>query len=281
MTSHDVVNRMRRIAKTKKVGHLGTLDPMATGVLPLVIGRATRLAQFFTKNEKEYDGTIQFGQATDSYDAEGTPTGERVEVELDRHTLEQALEQFRGTIQQTPPAISAKKIGGKPAYQLARQNVEVELKAVEVTIHRLELIDCDKDVARVFVSCSAGTYLRSIAHDLGRALGCGAHLKALRRVASGGFRIDQAQPLDRLQTMAESGDLFQALIPAAELLPEFPNEIVDPLTAGQIRQGRDFRVSPFQVRSSSRYVKAVTMQGELVAIGEAKLPHVYHPFLVF
>jgi tRNA pseudouridine55 synthase len=281
MTSHDVVNRMRRIAQTKKVGHLGTLDPMATGVLPLVIGKATRLAQFYTRNDKVYEAVIDFGLATDTYDVEGEPAGDRVVVTLDPASLERVFDRFRGAFDQVPPPFSAKKIGGKPAYQLARQQVPVELKPVPVNVERLEILECAGHCARILVHCSAGTYVRSIAHEAGHLLGCGAHLHSLRRTASGDFTIDQAHPLERLQAFAETGDLFQALIPAAELLPEIPREVVDPLTAGQIRQGRDFRVSPFQVRRDSRLVKAVTMQGELVAIGEARMPLVYHPILVF
>lgn len=279
-TSHDIVNKMRRIAGTKRIGHLGTLDPGATGVLPLVIGRATRLAQFYTKNDKIYEGIIHFGYSTNTYDAEGDPTSPEVAVTLDRTELEQILDRFRGPISQTPPAISAKKIGGKPAYALARKNEAVDLKPVEVEVYSLDILRIDGCEAEVRVHCSAGTYLRSIAHDAGRAMGCGAFLKTLRRTASGDFKIDSARTLEALANLAAEQRLDQALIPAAELLPEFPMEMVDPITAGQIRNGRDFRVSPFQARKGARYVKAVTPQGDLVAIGEARLPHLYHPVLV-
>ncbi len=279
-TSHDIVNKMRRIAGTKRIGHLGTLDPGATGVLPLVIGRATRLAQFYTKNDKIYEGIIHFGYSTNTYDAEGEPTSPEVAVTLDRTELEQILDRFRGPISQTPPAISAKKIGGKPAYALARKNEAVDLKPVEVEVYSLDILRIDGCEAEVRVHCSAGTYLRSIAHDAGRAMGCGAFLKTLRRTASGDFKIDSARTLEALANLAAEQRLDQALIPAAELLPEFPMEMVDPITAGQIRNGRDFRVSPFQARKGARYVKAVTPQGDLVAIGEARLPHLYHPVLV-
>ncbi len=279
-TSHDIVNKMRRIAGTKRIGHLGTLDPGATGVLPLVIGRATRLAQFYTKNDKIYEGIIHFGYSTNTYDAEGEPTSPEVAVTLDRTELEQILDRFRGPISQTPPAISAKKIGGKPAYALARKNEAVDLKPVEVEVYSLDILRIDGCEAEVRVHCSAGTYLRSIAHDAGRAMGCGAFLKTLRRTASGDFKIDSARTLEALTNLAAEQRLDQALIPAAELLPEFPMEMVDPITAGQIRNGRDFRVSPFQARKGARYVKAVTPQGDLVAIGEARLPHLYHPVLV-
>ena len=280
-TSHDVVAKMRRLANTKKIGHLGTLDPMATGVLPLVVGRATRLAQFFTRNEKAYEGTIRFGFATNTYDAEGQATPEPSAVTPTREEVEAALVSFRGTFLQTPPAVSAKKIAGRPAYELARKNIAVDLPAVEVTVYELELTNFAGTDAFVKIRCSAGTYLRSIAHDLGQNLGCGAHLAALRRTASGDFVIQSARTMDELMALAAEGRIKEALLPAAELLPGFPAERLDQVTVGQIRQGREFRVSPFRVRPGSKYVKALSHDGDLVAIGEAKLPNVYHPILVF
>ena len=283
-TSHDVVGKMRRIAGTKRIGHLGTLDPSATGVLPLVIGKATRLAQFYTRNDKIYEGTIEFGHSTSTYDAEGEAVSGHVAVTLNRDELDRLMDRFRGPIEQTPPAVSAKKIGGRPAYELARKNKPVELKPVAVEIYSLELLRVEGAEADVRIHCSAGTYLRSIAHDAGQALGCGAFLKALRRTASGDFKIESARTLEVLAAMSAEGSLPDALIPAVELLPDFPMELVDGITAGRIRNGRDFRVSPFQARNNlnhpAKYVKAVTAAGDLIAIGEAVLPHVYHPLLV-
>ncbi|MCU1338725.1 MAG: tRNA pseudouridine synthase [Bryobacterales bacterium] len=279
-TSHDVVNKVRRLAGTKKVGHLGTLDPSATGVLPLVIGRATRLAQFYTRNDKVYEGVIHFGYSTDSYDADGQPTSPARDVVLDREQLDAALQKFRGTFAQVPPPISAKKIAGRPAYELARKHEPVELKPVDVEVYSLDIVRMENCEAEVRVHCSAGTYLRSIAHEAGQALGCGAILKSLRRTASGDFKIEAGLTLVQLVTLAEAGRFHEAVIPAAQLLPEFPAEMVDALTAGQIRNGRDFRISPFHVRPAVRFVKAVTPEGQLVAIGEARLPHLYHPVLV-
>jgi tRNA pseudouridine55 synthase len=280
-TSHDVVNKMRRLTGTRKVGHLGTLDPGATGVLPLVIGRATRLARFFTRNDKTYEGVIHFGYSTGSYDMDGAPTSAEVRVALDRAALEDLLAPFRGEFWQTPPPVSAKKIGGRPAYELTRKNLPVELAPVRVTVSALEILEVEGCEATVKMQCSAGTYVRSVAHEAGQAMGCGAFLKALRRVASGEFQIAQARTLDELAGLAAEGRLAEALLPAVGLLPEFPAEMVDVHTLGQIRNGRDFRVSPFQARGEARFVKAVTQQGELVAIGEAVLPHVYHPVLVW
>ena len=279
-TSHDVVNKVRRLAGTKKVGHLGTLDPSATGVLPLVLGRATRLAQFYTRNDKIYEGVIRFGHSTDTYDADGQATSPAQDVRLDRDSLEAVLQKFRGAFSQVPPPVSAKKVAGRPAYELARKQQPVELKAVKVEVFSLDLIRVEGCEAEVRVHCAAGTYLRSIAHEAGLALGCGAFLKSLRRTASGDFKIEAARTLEQLAGLAEAGRFADAMIPAAQLLPEFPAEMVDALTAGQIRNGRDFRVSPFRPQPGGRFVKAVTPEGQLVAIGEARLPHLYHPVLV-
>ena len=280
-TSHDVVNRVRRIAGMKRVGHLGTLDPLATGVLPLLLGRATRLSQFLMKGDKEYEGVIRFGRTTTTYDRQGETAGECGEISIDRRWLERTLaERFQGKIRQTPPPISAKKVGGVPAYKLVRKQVEVSIEPVEVTIYSAEILAWDSPDLRLRVRCSAGTYFRAIAHDLGQLAGCGAYLENLRRTESSGFTLAQARTLDELARLAEEGGLAEALIPAHELLPEFPGEVVDTVTETFIRQGRDFRVSPFRVRPGTRYVKAISQRGELVALGEFKLPNLYHPFLV-
>jgi tRNA pseudouridine55 synthase len=264
----------------KKIGHLGTLDPLATGVLPLILGRATRLSQFLMKGDKAYEGVVRFGFSTTTYDREGEPTSEPVEPKLDRDRMEELIHGFRGKILQTPPPVSAKKIGGTPAYKLARKNIAVELKPVEVNIFSLEITVWSPPTMTLAIKCSSGTYVRGIAHELGQLVGCGAHLDKLRRTASSGFMLSQSRTLEDLGRMSEAGILAEALLPASELLPEFPSEFVDPVTAGFIRQGRDFRVSPFRIRPGVRFVKAISQDGDLVAIGEAKLPNVYHPILV-
>jgi tRNA pseudouridine55 synthase len=279
-TSHDVVNKMRRIAGTRKIGHLGTLDPLATGVLPLLLNRATRLAQFFGKNDKQYEGVVQFGWATDTYDAEGTPSSPAREVVLTAADIEAAFGRFTGTLEQKPPPVSAKKVAGRPAYALARKQIDVDLPPVTVTVYRLDIAGMEGPDVRIRVHCSSGTYVRSIAHDAGQALGCGAFLKSLRRLASGPFELAQARTLDEIGKLASENRLEEALIPAARLLPEFPTEVVDAISEGQIRQGRDFRASPFRSHSGSKYLKAVSHSGELVAIGEAVLPNLYHPVVV-
>jgi tRNA pseudouridine55 synthase len=279
-TSHDVVNKMRRLANTRKVGHLGTLDPAATGVLPLVIGRATRLAQFYTRNDKVYEGVVHFGWSTHSYDAEGERISEERAVTLTAESVEAAFQPFRGAFEQVPPPVSAKKIGGRPAYELARKQQPVELKPASVEVYSLDISNIEDEEVRMRVHCSAGTYLRSIAHEAGQQMGCGAFLRTLRRMASGDFKIESARTLEQLAALAAEDRLKEALIPAAEMLPDFPCETVDQVTVGQIRNGRDFRTSPFHIRQGTRYVKALDTQGDLVAIGEARLPHLYHPVLV-
>ncbi|SPE34722.1 tRNA pseudouridine synthase B [Candidatus Sulfopaludibacter sp. SbA6] len=279
-TSHDVVGKVRRIAKTKRVGHMGTLDPIATGVLPLVMGRATRLAQFYTRSDKIYEGVVRFGWATNTYDRAGERVGPLTEVTLDAEELERRLETFRGEILQTPPPVSAKKVEGRRSYELARQSVLVELEPVKVDIFELTLIECHGPDARLRAHCSGGTYMRSIAHDLGQLLGCGAHLHELRRLASAEFELSHARTIAQLESLAAEERLVDALVPAADMLPGFPSVFADDVTVTGIRNGRNFPASPFRAQPASRYVKAVTRQGELVAIGEAVLPNLYHPIVV-
>jgi tRNA pseudouridine55 synthase len=256
------------------------LDPIATGVLPLVIERATRLAQFYTRSDKIYEGLVRFGWSTTSYDRAGEPTSEKVEVDLTAEQLEPALEKFRGELLQRPPAVSAKKVEGRRSYELARKNIAVELEPVKVHVYELTLLSHEGDLARLRAHCSGGTYMRSIAHDLGQALGCGAHLQELRRLASGEFELAQARTLEQLESLAAEDRLVDAIVPAAKLLPGFPSVFVDDITAAQIRNGRDFPASPFRSQPASKYVKAVTRGGDLVAIGEVVLPNLYHPTVV-
>ncbi len=280
-TSHDVVNRWRRLAGTKRTGHLGTLDPLATGLLVLVTGTATRLAQFFEKEEKTYLAEIDLGVISNTYDADGDvqPTGiappENPEVILN------ALNNFTGRFHQRPPPVSAKKIAGVPAYKLARKNIPVELKPVEVNVRELEILQLTSSRVSLKITCSAGTYVRSLAHDLGQELGCGAILADLRRTRVGYFDVKDAHTLDELARLAEEKRLVEAVIPSSNLLPQMPAQYVDALTENQIRQGRDFRTSPFVVQPGAPMVKVFSQSGELIAIGELKIPNVYHPSTVF
>lgn len=279
-TSHDAVNKLRRIAATKKIGHLGTLDPLATGVLPLVVGRATRLAQFYGKDRKAYRAQVRFGFSTDSYDRDGEPTSEPKPADFSVAELEAWIRKFEGPQLQMPPAISAKKINGVAAYRLARENKPVVLNAVEIEVFRITLEAWEAPVATIYVECGAGTYIRSIAHDLGQLSGTGAHIEELRRTMSGEFLLEHAVTLEQLEALKAEGRFAECLLTGTKLLPEIPNEVVDPLTESQIRQGRDFRTSPFRVSHGARLVKAISQTGELVAIGEQKMPNLYHPILV-
>jgi len=198
-SSHDVVNRVRRITGERSVGHLGTLDPMASGVLPLLLGRYTRLAQFFQDSVKHYEGTIRFGFATDTYDAEGSPVGPVQHVRPALEEIRRHLPPLTGAIQQRPPAYSAKKIRGVPAYKLARREQPVELPPVAAHVHRLEIVSAEGDRARFLAEVSAGTYVRSLAHDLGQAMGFGAHLTELRRTRAGEFSLENAVTIDKLE----------------------------------------------------------------------------------
>lgn len=225
ITSHDVVARVRRALATKRVGHTGTLDPFATGVMVVLVGKATRLAQFLDKDEKEYEALVQFGFETDTGDNTGMPTGdgrlgdEEIIERLRSINLESTLSAFRGNILQTPPMYSAKKVEGKKLYELARKGVEIERKPVEITIGKLEIIKTETNsetAVHIRVACSAGTYIRTLAQDLGCATGLGAHLTELRRIRSGRFSIDEAIALDTVD-----GNSLHPVSEAVEHLPEF------------------------------------------------------------
>lgn len=282
-TSHDVVAKFRGIAKTKSVGHLGTLDPIATGVLPLIVGNVTRLARFYTKADKTYEAVVRFGFATDTYDRAGKVISEVSNALPELAAIESALSGFVGPQAQMPPQYSAKKVAGRAAYESARRGIAVDLTPVEIEIFELRVEGYSAPDLRLRVKCSSGTYVRSVAHDLGVSLGCGAHLHELRRVQSGDFGIAQARTLEQLQSLVAEGRLAEAFLPACDLLPEFPAVWVDPQTAAEIRQGRDFHVSPFRDWRGTQFVKAIEgASGEerLLAVGEAAMPNVYHPVVV-
>jgi tRNA pseudouridine55 synthase len=276
ITSHDVVNRVRRITGERGVGHLGTLDPMATGVLPLLLGRYTRLAQFFTESSKAYEGEIRFGFATDTYDADGDPAGEVL-------SFEPTLDQLRallpsGRIQQTPPIYSAKKIGGVAAYKLARQNKPVELKSVEVEIFRLEILEVTGDRARFVAEVSAGTYIRSLAHELGQALGCGAHLSSLRRTRAGQFDISQAITLDELaDRVSKSPGTIDFGVHPRTVLPDMPSVTASPEAIAYIGNGRPVNLPEF---SNAPLVKVFSGQTALFAIAERIAGTLFRPKVV-
>jgi tRNA pseudouridine55 synthase len=220
-TSHDVVARIRRATGERSIGHTGTLDPRATGLLPLVLGRATRLASLLSAGDKTYEATIQLGVATDTDDADGQPVGPASAMLPDSDAVDHALEGFRGTFSQIPPRHSAKKIAGRKAYELARRAQPVALAPVAVTVTALDRLSFEGNLLQIRVSAGSGFYVRALARDLGERLGCGAHLYALRRTRSGGFGIGDAVPLDEAERLGRG--LEMRLISAAESLPHLPS----------------------------------------------------------
>jgi tRNA pseudouridine55 synthase len=278
LTSHDVVNRVRRILGQRSVGHLGTLDPAATGVLPIVIGNLTRLAQFYTHSEKTYEGTIRFGFATDTYDADGEPTTPVQNVNMKLEELRVLAPQFNGVIEQMPPPFSAKKIAGVPAYKLARKNKEVPLKPVKVEIKQFEILDASGDRATFRARVASGTYIRSMAHDMGQKLGCGAHLASLCRTAAGEFTIEDAHSLEALEAAAQQGIAESLFIHPRKLVPQLPSVTANEESAAFIRSGRSVNLPEM---SRAPEVKVFYGQGELLAIATRIAGTLFHPRIVF
>ncbi len=304
LTSHDVVNRARRILQQRSIGHLGTLDPMATGVLPLVTGTLTRLAQFYTSAEKTYEGTIRFGYATDTYDAEGKPTTAPTEVSVSKEEVEALATHFRGVIEQTPPPFSAKKVHGVPAYKLARKQKDVVLKPVQVEVKEFEILFVEGACARFRARVASGTYMRSVAHEMGRRLGCGAHLESLRRTAVAEFKIKDAHTLEELANLchpdrsfafppgkgsglegpcvaATSGEITSNMeclfVHPRTLLPQLPSVTADEATAARIRSGRPVNLPEL---SRARQVKVFSGQRDLLAIATRVAGTLFHPKIV-
>jgi tRNA pseudouridine55 synthase len=279
MTSHDVVSCLRRATGESAIGHLGTLDPMATGVLPLLLGKYTRLAQFFGPLTKTYTGSIRFGFATDTYDAEGTPVAPAVMgVPLPSNPEIQAgATQFRGQIEQIPPPFSAKKVGGKPAYKSARRGEAVALKSVSLLIEEFTVGELQGECAEFTIRISSGGYVRSVAHDLGKELGCGAHLARLRRVAAGPFTLSQAFSLEELAAQAAAGTLDQSLPHPRTLLPELPATTADLWIAGRLRNGNAVNLPEF---SAAPLAKVFAGQRDLVAIVRRVAGTLFQPIVV-
>ena len=282
ITSHDVVAQMRRITGEKSIGHLGTLDPMATGVLPVVLGKYTRLAQYFAQAEKSYTGSMRLGFATDTYDAEGTPDGPdrwpqySSGVTLGR--IRAMAMRFRGEVEQVPPAFSAKKIAGKPAYELAREGKPVELKVETVHVSSFVITGMDGDTVTFTLAISAGGYVRSIVHDLGQDLECGAHLTSLRRTKAGVFSVEEAHTLDELKALAGNGPALEALcVHPRTLLPEMPPVSVDAESLGRLRNGAQVNLPEF---SDAPLVKVFEGQSDLVAIAKRVAGTLFQPIVV-
>jgi len=277
MTSHDVVARVRRIVGEKSVGHLGTLDPMATGVLPLVLGRFTRLAQFYNEADKRYEGTIRFGWATDTYDAEGQPVGPKQSADLALQQVQDAAVEFIGEIAQYSPPFSAKKIAGIPAHRLARKGQPVELKPKQVEIKELEFFGCDGQIIGFRAWVSSGTYLRSLAHDLGKKLGLGGHLAALKRTAVREFTIDEAHSLEQLEQAQANNTLEELFLHPRLVLPEFPAVVAPPESAARIRHGGAVNLPEF---SKAATVRVFAGQRELLAIARRVAGTLFQPKVV-
>jgi tRNA pseudouridine55 synthase len=287
MTSHDVVGLVRKTVGERRVGHTGTLDPFATGVLVVLVGRATRLAQFLSGAEKEYEALIRLGFATDTGDVTGKRMAEPMNgfttetksaPSFRREEIESALATLRGEIEQTPPMYSAKKIAGQKLYDLARRGEEVERKAVRVTISQFEALPSDGSLLvtddgtgdlAVRVVCSAGTYVRTLAESVGERLGLGAHLSALRRTRAGQFEIADAITLDRLHDVAQSGSVEQVLISPNEALAHLPFLNLDPDVADRVHHGIDVQIEDAYVSDwpEGQPIRLRNLNGELIAVG--------------
>ncbi len=278
LTSHDVVNRVRRILGQRAVGHLGTLDPSATGVLPIVLGNLTRLAQFYVRSEKTYEGVIRFGFATDTYDADGEPATPRQDVHLNCDEVRALAAQFQGTIEQMPPPFSAKKIAGVPAYKMARKKQEVELKPVQVEIKEFEILDIAADRATFRARVASGTYIRAVAHDMGQRLGCGAHLVSLRRTAVAEFAVEDAHSLEALETARQQGTAESLFVHPRKLVPQLPCVTANEESAALIRSGRAVNLPEM---SRAPEVKVFYGQGDLIAIATRIAGTLFHPRIVF
>lgn len=297
-TSHDVVEAVRRLVGFRQIGHLGTLDPLATGVLVLLLGRATRLARFYSGRRKRYDCAVRFGMATDTYDSDGEPQGPDLAPSLDRAAIERFAAGFVGRIEQTPPAFSAKKIHGRPAHELARKKKPVDLKPLEVDVYEFRLTAVEGSVARFTIECGAGTYIRSLAHELGKLQGSGAHLCEITRTSVGEFSLDQAVSVTDLAEAARSGQLSARVIPMEGLLADMPCVTVLPVIERRILHGAKFNISLAQIQrcrvtmgqgataeSDSRErpsgrIRVLNGQERLIAIAEAVVPRTYQPLVV-
>ncbi len=276
-TSHDVVAKSRRMLGERSIGHLGTLDPMATGVLPLVLGRMTRLCQFYSSSEKAYEGIIRLGVATDTYDCDGDPVGVPHSVNVTLEEIQAVTGRAIGLIQQVPPPFSAKKIKGVPAYKLARKKQEVELKPVQVEVKEFAVLALNGDLAEFRCRVSSGTYVRSLAHDLGQELGIGAHLASLRRTEVAEFSVAQSHTLDEISEAASQGRIEDLLVHPRRVLPEIPSVTATDEYIAKIRHGRTVNLPEM---SGSRFVKVFAGQTELICIASRVAGTLFHPKVV-
>jgi tRNA pseudouridine55 synthase len=297
-TSHDIVEAVRRLVGFRQIGHFGTLDPLATGVLVLALGRATRLARFYAGRRKRYTCAMRFGFATDTYDADGEALGPDSAPSLDRDALGALAAGFVGKIQQVPPPFSAKKIHGQPAHELARKHQPVKLDPIEVDVYEFRLTGIEGSLARFSIECGAGTYIRSLAHEVGKLEGSGAHLSEIVRTAVGEFTLDQAVPLDEVAEAAKSGELTRRVIRLENLLPDLPRAVVLPIVEKRVRHGAKFNLPLAQIEAGKitaaqgapeqldsgdwkpARLRVFNQQGHLIAIAEPVVPRTYQPLVV-
>ncbi|MBT3336767.1 MAG: tRNA pseudouridine(55) synthase TruB [Anaerolineae bacterium] len=264
MTSHDVVNVVRRGTDIRRAGHTGTLDPRASGVLVVLVGPAVRLSEYISASDKRYQAIIRLGTATDTYDAEGVFTRDEATIDVTEEQFEEELKKFEGEIAQVPPPYSAVKVNGRKAYEMARKGEEVELEPRMIQVHHLEVLEWASPEVVVDVHCSSGTYIRSLANDLGEVLGCGAYLVGLRRTKNGRFSLRDAVPLRKLKEAFEAGDWYKYLIPAAESLADWPSVELDPDQVETIRHGH--RIPAEADSDPENMVRGVSEAGELIAL---------------
>jgi len=287
------------LAGFRQIGHLGTLDPLGTGVLVLLLGRATRLVQFYSGRRKRYAAGFRFGFATDTYDSDGEAQGPDTAPTLDPSRLEKLAAERVGPFEQMPPAFSAKKVGGRPAYELARKKQEVALRPVHVEIFEYKLTGIEGSVAQFVIECSSGTYIRSLAHEMGQKLGGGAHLAEITRTAVGEFSLEQAIALEELAEASRAGRFANCLIKLENLLPNFPRVNVLPVIEKRVRHGSKFNISLAQLQSGrtepppgatmeldggppkAPRLRVFNQQDRLIAIAEAVVPRTYQPLVVF
>ncbi|MFC2163882.1 tRNA pseudouridine(55) synthase TruB [Acidobacteriota bacterium] len=292
LTSHDVVDRIRKLLKTKKVGHFGTLDPLATGLLLIAVGKATRLFPFYSKHDKIYKGRIRMGFSTDTYDAEGKPTSSETKTYPDKKRVEKSIGVFLGEIDQVPPPYSAKKHKGRPLYAYARQNEQIDTPPARVVIHSFQLLAYDPPHIDVKVHCSSGTYIRSLAQDLGQTLGCGAHLAGLERTAIGSFLLDESYHLEDLESLIPKNGYEAFLIPLESLLPELSKIILKESGTNLAQNGSTIfaeniqtvippNISSLQNKTEDQIFRLFSPDGRLIALARTDSEkNGLHPFLV-
>lgn len=293
LTSHDVVQQVRRLLHIQRVGHFGTLDPLATGLMIIALGRATRFFSFYAKLDKEYHGQITLGFSTNTYDADGTPSSVKTKGYPSEGSLLEAMEKLTGVIEQTPPLFSAKKFKGTPLYVFARKNKDIKLNPVQIHIHYFRLIAYHPPFVEFDIACSSGTYIRSLAHDLGQFLKCGAHLSQLERTAIGHFFIQSSYTLDTLEKLAQEDKIQEVLIPLESLLPEFPIIVLTDEGVTQAKNGNcvfSEHIHSFSQRNldpprarkdQDEIIRLFSQKGRFLALGRPRPErNGFHPFLV-